>query len=104
MESKYESLIEKAAACKLGPEATPLERAKAIWALYVFLNEVDPLELFISVGHALEELEPELRDADRDEMRKLGCEFPEDWDTPTAWFTGENKPEDDEPEQKYDYE
>lgn len=84
---KHRKLVVLAARVKLA--TTPLERMRALYDLRNFLNNVDPLELFISVDTSLTELEGRLSDADKDVMRVRGYQFPEDFDEPRKMFCKE---------------
>lgn len=82
----HEKLVALATACEASKESEPLTRFTHLWNLYEFLDDVDPVELFVSLGTKLSDMESTLTTTDKIELRKLGVCFPEDWDKPRELF------------------
>lgn len=83
MESnEYERLVETAVACSLPADATKLVRFKALFALLSFLDDFSVMKALDGVIQEMKNLEPDLTDTERDELRALGCSFPGDDEWP----------------------
>jgi hypothetical protein len=83
--SIYGRLIKQCTRCALA--ITPTQRMQALYELRNFLDEVEPMDLFISVDQALARMEHRVPEADKDLLRQRGYQFPEDFDEPTKFLT-----------------
>jgi hypothetical protein len=78
--SYLEQLIGKAKACDTQDVNA---RFVAVWDLYQFLNEVKGVHVYISAGTELHKMESLISAETREEMKRRGYGFPEDFDQPT---------------------
>lgn len=75
----YEQLVAKARACHLPATATPFQRFVALWDLYTFLDETEGIELYVSTGNQLQEVQNQLSETEKQSLRaQYGVCFPED--------------------------
>jgi hypothetical protein len=83
----HEQLVQAAVGCSR-LEGTPLERYRKVWQLYSTLDEMDPLDVMISLSNMMEDIVPELSEGDKDLLRQKGISFQEDWDSPRDYMRG----------------
>lgn len=67
---------------------TIADKMSALYDLRQMLNEVDPLELFISIDTALRDHEPAMDEFGKDLLRHKGYQFPEDLDNVPEMLCG----------------
>lgn len=66
--------------------AGPLEKMRHLYALRLFLVDMEPCMLHVEVELTLFELEQHMTPMDKIQMRDMGYQFPEDLDKPKEFL------------------
>ena len=68
---------------------TPLEKMERVYLIRQFLVEEPPGLLHVSIELALFDLEQQIKEEEKEAMRHLGYQFPEDFDRPMEFLTND---------------